>query len=304
MEQNKKISFFAPSFIEYDVGKFKNINNLSSFTSVRITGERCPLNCLHCQGTILKSMEKVKSCDELFDFAKCKKDKGCNGILLTGASNKNGSVPLKKFKDAMVRIKDELGMSIVVHSGVCVDKELAKVFSYSKVDAVMFDVVGSEKTLYEICNLSYSIDIYKRTFENLMIYNLPVVPHIVIGLHFGKIIGEENAINIISNYDISSLVFVLINPLPGTPMEYVKTPEIYRVSEIFSYAKKLIPKKPILLGCAKPKGKIRKQIEELALLNNFEGIAFPSAETIYIAEKNGYKMNFNYKCCSLYRNFF
>jgi hypothetical protein len=42
----------------------------------------------------------------------------------------------------MRRIKEELGLKILVHTGL-VDDELAKGLSWARIDAAMIDIIGS-----------------------------------------------------------------------------------------------------------------------------------------------------------------
>ena len=48
---------------------------------------------------------------------------------------------------------------------------------------------------------------------------MQVVPHIVIGLHYGRILGEARALDIVARHRVHSLVLVVVMPFyakPGT----------------------------------------------------------------------------------------
>ncbi len=60
----------------------------------------------------------------------------------------------------------------------------------------------------------------------------------------------------------------------------------------------MLPDTPLVLGCMRPKGEIRKEIDVLALKAGVDAIAFPSEEAIEYAKKKGNKINFSSYCCA------
>src|SRR3989304_297051 len=47
--------------------------------------------------------------------------------------------------------------------------------------------------------------------------SVPLVPHIVLGLHYGKLLGEWTALEMIARHRPKLVVLVVLRPLYGTP---------------------------------------------------------------------------------------
>ena len=63
------------------------------------------------------------------------------------------------------------------------------------------------------------VEDFEATLAALCATTMEVVPHIVIGLHYGRILGEPAALDIVSRHPIHSLVLVVVMPFyakPGT----------------------------------------------------------------------------------------
>ena len=61
----------------------------------------------------------------------------------------------------------------------------------------------------------------------------------------------------------------------------------------------IFPKKPLILGCARPLGAHRRETDRLAIDAGVNGIAYPSDEGYEYAEGKGFKLSFANQCCSL-----
>ncbi|HHS95047.1 MAG TPA: radical SAM protein, partial [Phaeodactylibacter sp.] len=61
----------------------------------------------------------------LFNMAKTLQAKGTEAMLISGGSMKNGQVPFLKHIPDIIRIKKELGMKIIMHTGL-VDEQMAQ----------------------------------------------------------------------------------------------------------------------------------------------------------------------------------
>ena len=88
---------------------------------------------------------------------------------------------------------------------------------------------------------------------------MEVVPHIVIGLHYGRLLGEGVALDICARHAIASLVLVVVMPFYARPGTFV-APEPTDVGRIFLAARRRLPDKPVLLGCARPAGLVQKTL--------------------------------------------
>ena len=130
---------------------------------------------------------------------------------------------------------------------------------------------------------------------------IPMVPHIVCGLHFGKIKGEGEAIKIISRLNVQQVVIVELMTIPGTPLWGLDTPKAEEIAELITEARFQMPDIPISLGCARKRGDIR--LETLAIDAGINRMALPSEEAIEHAKDLGLKIRFQKTCCSVSRDF-
>lgn len=293
----KRIKFYAPSFIHYKTPYLSS--NPTSFPAISITGGLCSLRCKHCEGRILESMTSAKTPIELLDLCLKLKRAGSKGCLITGGCLPNGSIPLRKFTSVIKKIVEELGLEVVIHTGL-LNHELAEELSEAGVSAALIDVVGSNETIREVLHLpTKRVSDYEESLKALREAGVPVIPHVVVGLHYGKLLGEFNALKIISRYDPAAVIIIVFTPIVGTPMEGVKPPDPEGVIEVIAYARKLMKRKPIALGCMKPGGEYRVKLEELAVKAGVNAVAFPSFETIQLAESIGLETSFSRECCSL-----
>ncbi len=121
------------------------------------------------------------------------------------------------------------------------------------VDTAMMDVIGAEETIREVYHLDRPVEHFEATLEALCATSMEVVPHIVIGLHYGRILGEPHALDIVSRHRIHSLVLVVIMPFYARPGTF-RTPDTSDVGRIFLEARGRIPQREVLLGCARPAG--------------------------------------------------
>ena len=186
---------------------------------------------------------------------------------------------------------------MAVHTGL-VDEEMADALSEACIDSAMVDVIGSDKTIREVYHLKASVADYEKSLVYLVDRDVKVAPHVVVGLHYGEILGEYNALEIISRYNIAALVLVVLTPLCNTPMMKVNPPSIEDMRSIFAVAREMFSSTPILLGCARPGGKYRLQLDKMALDMGINGIAYPDEGAIQYAREKGLSPIFSEYCCS------
>lgn len=292
------IHFYAPSIKSFETSEFSNKGNCQ-FIPVSITGSYCELNCGHCSAGILKTMDPATTPHGLIKIAEEHKIRGITGLLISGGSDKDGIVPLMDFLPAIKEIKERLKLKVFVHTGL-VDDKLAEGLKEAEVDSVLIDIIGSEETIREVYHLKgITTEDYEESLKSLQKYCLSISPHIVIGLHYGKIKGEFNALRIIAKYKPSSLVFVLITPLHDTPMENISLPSIEQAGNIFLMARSLLPEIPIILGCERGFGRYKAELDIAAIKAGFNGIAYPSEGIVEMAREMGLKPQFSFSCCAM-----
>lgn len=293
----REVHFYFPGMVRFETSFYVPANVLR-FPGISITGTFCKLQCEHCKGTLLRGMLYATTPEALFDVCSKIKKAGGVGCLVTGGSLEDGSVPIKEFIPTLKRIKDELGLRVVVHTGL-VNEELAKGLAYARVDAAMMDVVGSDKTIRSVLKLDKTVIDYERSLDNLKRHQVPIVPHIVVGIHYGQLLGEKRAVEIISKYRPKALVIVALMPIVDTPMKNVPPPSPVDVMRVILFARLSMPSTPITLGCARPRGALRSATDVLALKAGVNGITYPSEEVYRFAKKLGLKVIIHDSCCSL-----
>jgi len=295
VSKSKRIHFYAPSFMYYKTSYYHSSSK--DFPTISVTGRGCALKCKHCGGKVLETMYPATTPRKLFDLCEQLNGKGALGCLISGGCLPNGSVPLGKFLDVIGRVKRELALTVLVHTGM-INFHTAEALKKAKVDAALIDIIGSDETIRKIYNLDTTLNDYERSLEALDKAGINFVPHVIVGLHYGKLKGELNALRMISNYKPSALVIIAFMPIHGTEMEKVEPPKPTDIAKVTTAARLMFPKMPLALGCMRPKGKHRAEMDILAIKAGVNAIAFPEEEAIKFAEKHGYEVSFSSVCCS------
>ena len=220
------MDFYAPGLRRWQTSEWVPASP-RRFLPVSVTGSACALSCDHCQAKVLDSMMSVRAGRDLFGLAAHLREQGSEGLLVSGGSTRTGGVPLLAHLHNIRRIREELGMKVIVHSGL-VSPELAAGLAASGVDGVMLDVIGADETLRDVYHLDMTVADVDRSLELLSERRLRVIPHIVLGLHYGRFLGEYRALDIVTRYPVSALVLVVLVPLGGTPMAHVAPPPATR----------------------------------------------------------------------------
>lgn len=293
----KTITFYAPSIKRYETNELAQESHYN-FTPVSITGTWCALDCDHCKCQLLKHMRQASDSDSLFQICSDLAKRNAKGILISGGCDSDGKVPLTDYYETIHKIKNDLGLKVVVHTGI-VDDEMAEGLGYGNIDSALIDIIGDNRTIKEIYHSKVTVDDYEESLYYLNKHNVPAVPHIVIGLNYGKLAGEYNALDIIARYEIKSLVLVILTPFMNTPMQDVIPPAVEEIGEFFSRAKDVMAERPVILGCARPMGEYKIKVDRLAVDNGFDGIAFPSDGIVSYAQERDFKTHFTETCCGV-----
>jgi hypothetical protein len=291
----KKIYFYAPSFIYYKTDYY--CSSPATFPSISLTGSSCALKCKHCDGRVLNTMFPAFSPKELVNLCTRLKNEGAVGCLISGGCLPDGSVPLDRFIDAIAEIKRNLDLTVVVHTGV-VSRPIAERLKEAEVDAALIDVIGSDETIKEVYQLNVKVEDYDKSLEVLHEVGIPFVPHVLVGLHYGKLKGEFQALRMISKYKPSAVIVIALMPIHGTPMENVKPPNPEDIAKVLLSARMMLAKTPLVLGCMRPKGKHKVKTDTLAVKVGVNAIAFPTEEAIKLANSLGLETVFSSLCCS------
>jgi hypothetical protein len=292
-----ELYFFTPSLKHYESDELATPRE-ARFVPISVTGCSCGLMCDHCGGQILKSMQGVATPESLVDLGRGLARRGVAGILLTGGSDRTGVVPLRPYTDAIRSLREEHGLTVIVHTGL-VGREDALALARAGVDAAMIDVIGADETIREVYHLSATASDFEASLRALCDAGVPTAPHVVVGIHYGRIVGERRALEMISGLAIASLVIVVLSPLPGTAMEGVPPLGGAALRPLFAETRVAFPEVPLLLGCARPEGREKRGIDEAALQTGFNGIAFPADGIVAAARRLGLRPVFSSDCCAL-----
>ncbi len=290
-----EITFAVPGGRKYDTVVFTN--RQERFLNVSITDKTCSLLCDHCRGRMLAGMTPVTDPRQLLALVERLMGKGARGLLISGGCDREGSVPLDNFIPAIADIT-ATGLKVIVHTGL-VARDQAKRLKDAGVDQVLFDIIGDEDTIRQVYHLDKVPEDYYRCLESLLEVGLDVAPHIVIGLHYGKIRGEHAVLREIAQIGVDRLVLVALRNLSGTPMAGLRPVDRREVARIAAVARLICPETYISFGCARPFGKEKIVLEQHLIDAGINALAYPEEETLTYVQKRGLVFKFEEQCCSM-----
>lgn len=291
------MDFYAPGLKRWETSEWRP-QNPRRFLPVSVTGSACALQCDHCQAKVLDGMVSVRAGQDLLDLARTLQASGARGLLVSGGSGRTGEVPLLPHLWAVRRVREELGMRVVVHSGV-VSPRLAAGLAECEVDGVMLDIIGADETIREVYHLDLTVADFDRSLGLLAERGLRIIPHIVLGLHYGTFLGEHRALEMVASHRVSTLILVVLTPLVGTPMAHLPPPPVEDVVDFFATARLAVPSVPVNLGCARPMGSMKVELDHAAVDHGLNGIAYPADGVIAYAHGRGLETRLHEWCCSL-----
>ncbi len=269
-----------------------------NFPSLSVTGTSCSLKCEHCNGRLLTGMEPTLTPEVLFERCKEIKALGGEGVLISGGSNSTGHVPLDQFGEAIRRIKQELDLRVVVHTGLVTPKT-AHHLAEAQVDAAMLDIIGDADVASRVYHISDGPRKMRESLDILEEHDIPTVPHILVGLDYGRIRGEIEALQLLAQGKPAAIVVIALSPVRKSPMEKVKPPPPDVIGRIMTAARLGFQDVPVLLGCARPKGQHKIDTDFYAVRSGMNGIALISQEGVDFAKNLGLSPIFEDVCCSL-----
>ena len=292
------IRFSTPTFKEYSSTELQGCSK-NAFPAFSITAGACALMCDHCQAKILEPMIPATSPDMLDQKVR---DlvllQDLQGFLLSGGSNRRNEIKYERYYPIIEGLKRDFPyLKIAIHSAL-LDEPRAKMMESAGVDTAMMDVIGAQETIRDVYHLDRSVDDFEATLAALCSTSMEVVPHIVVGLHYGEILGEANALDIISRHDVHALVLVVIMPFYAKSGTFI-TPSTHDVGRTFLEARKRLPDRQVLLGCARPPGMHKRVTDAYAIMAGLDGIAFPADGAVAVAEQIGRAFHQEHACCSI-----
>ncbi len=298
LSRQRMVRFSTPTFKEYESSELQSCGK-NSFPAFSITAGGCALMCDHCEARILEPMipaikpevldRKVRQLIETEDL---------QGFLLSGGSNKRNEIRYSRFYPVVEQLKRDFPhLRIAIHTALT-DEGGAKEMEAAGVDVAMLDIIGAEETIRDVYHLDRPVEDFESTLAALCATSMQISPHIVIGLHYGRILGEENALDILSRHDTKALVLVVIMPFYAKPGTFA-TPDTTEVGRIFLEARRRLPDRQLLLGCARPPGMHKRVTDAYAVMAGLDGIAFPADGAVAVADLTGRPFHQAHACCSI-----
>ncbi|OOG22498.1 radical SAM protein [Thioalkalivibrio denitrificans] len=292
------VHFYTPTFKSYQTSELKDCGK-SAWPAVSVTGGDCKLQCDHCKAKILEPMIPARTPEDLWREVNGLIEDGARGMLLTGGSNHRNEVEYDDYYSTIRRIKDEFpDFRIALHTAL-VNDDIARSMEQAGIDAAMMDVIGAQDTITQVYHLRRSVEDFEATLESLVRTDMKVVPHIVIGLHYGRLLGEWNALEMIRRHLPDAVVLVVVMPFYAPENRPFVNPDTGAVGGFFMDARKALPETPLLLGCARPPGMAKQQIDAYAVMAGLNGIAHPADGVVELAARLERRIRVTPACCSI-----
>ena len=275
------------------------------FPSISVTGNECALECAHCDKKYLSGMKHILDNENLRNYLLDLSKNGGTGILLSGGCKADGSVPLLNYLDVIKEIKKETDLIINTHTGL-LNEKTAKKLAEANVDIVSFDINMDEDIIRDIYHLNKNLNDYKLAIELLKKYDLNIVPHICIGLYYGELHKELESIKFIKENNINPSLIVLIALIPpkNSPISF-KRPIPQDIAKVIALIRFVFPNTEISLGCMRPRGEIKADLEKYAIKAGITRIEIPSKTTIKWLKQVNPEINLKFysACCSIPREY-
>ena len=279
----------------------KIYNPSKKFPAISVTGTECALGCEHCNKKYLKGMKKVLNNKDLEHFLMDLHEKNGVGALISGGSELDGSVPLLNFLDTIKKVKNETNLIINTHTGL-LNEETAKKLTEAGVDIVSFDINMDLDVVRNIYHLDIDLEEYKKAIELLKKNNLNIVPHICVGLYYGKLHKEIETIKFIKEILINPSLIVVIALIPPKNSKFkFETPQPEAIAKVIAMIRFIFPDTEISLGCMRPRGSIKTEIEKYAIRAGINRIEIPSKDTLKWLKNQNSETQFKFfsACCAI-----
>jgi len=267
------------------------------FPPISITGDRCQLMCDHCRGRYLRGMTPAPEPGTLRRIATRLEREGATGLLISGGSQEDGSIPLDPFIDTIRWIKESTSLRVNLHTGL-LDRDQAGALVDAGVDAFSVDLVQGEEVLSDLMHLKVPKRRYADTLSLLLESGARrVVPHICVDLPGSRTEHELDALGLISRLDVTALVVLAFVSTPGTP--FAGRPS--SSERLISFVREAVDRLevPVVLGCMRPRG--RPEVDVRCVEEGAAALAVPSARTVAMLRDQGYRVRRHHWCCALYR---
>lgn len=249
-----------------------------------LTGGQCALDCAHCGGHYLGGMRPIWEAEP----------DGSTSCLVSGGCDPQGRVPVLAHLDRVRAWRP--GRRMNWHVGFVSEDEMQTIAPL--VDVVSFDFVGDDRTIGEVYGLEKTVADYEATYRLLRRY-APTLPHVTIGLRGGELGHELAALERLQALGADGLVLLVFMPTPGTRYADRQPPSPEAAAGILAEARLRFPRVPLYLGCMRPKGRYREELDPLAVRAGLNVMVSPSRAAREAAARLGLRAHKMRECCVL-----
>ena len=247
-----------------------------------LTGRECGLNCAHCGGHYLKGMRPIWEAEP----------DGAPSCLISGGCDPAGRVPVLAHLDRVRAWRQ--GRRLNWHVGLITEAEMAAIAPLA--DVVSFDLVGDDETIREVYGLDRTVQDYVETYRLIRRY-ARTLPHITVGLRGGAMGHEWPALELLEEMGADGLVFLVLIPTPGTRYADRLPPSPAAVADLLAEARLRFPATPIHLGCMRPRGVYRDELDPLAVQAGVNLVVSPARYARKLAAELGLAGRRMRECC-------
>jgi hypothetical protein len=249
-----------------------------------LTGRECALECAHCGGHYLSGMRPIWETEP----------DGSTSCLISGGCDPSGRVPVLAHLDRVRAWRQ--GRTMNWHVGFVSEREIEAIAPL--VDVVSFDFVGDDDTIREVYGLGRTVDDYVQTYSLLRRY-ARTLPHVTIGLRGGELGHELHAFDRLQDLGVDGLVLLVFIPTAETRYAKSQPPSPTIVADLISEARLRFPGAPLYLGCMRPKGTYRDELDPLAVQAGVNVLVSPSRPARQMAAELGLRGRKMRECCVL-----
>jgi uncharacterized radical SAM superfamily protein len=249
-----------------------------------LTGQECALDCAHCGGHYLSGMRPIWETEP---------DRSTS-CLISGGCDPNGRVPVLAHLDRVRAWRQ--GRTMNWHVGFVSEREMEAIAPL--VDVISFDFVGDDETIHQVYGLDQTVDDYVQTYCLVRRY-ARTLPHVTIGLRGGELGHELAAFELLQDLGVDGLVLLVFIPTPGTRYAERQPPSPSVVADLLAEARLRFPGGPLYLGCMRPKGPYRDELDPLAVRAGVNVLVSPSRPARELAAELGLTARQMRECCVL-----
>jgi uncharacterized radical SAM superfamily protein len=249
-----------------------------------LTGQQCALDCAHCGGHYLGGMRPIWEAEP----------DASTSCLISGGCDPMGRVPVLAHIERVRAWRHDRTMNW--HVGFVSEQEMEAIAPL--VDVVSFDFVGDDRTIQEVYGLERTVDDYVRTYRVLQRF-ARTLPHVTIGLRGGELGHELAALELLQELGVDGLVLLVFVPTPSTRYADRLSPSPTAVADLLAEARLRFPDVPLYLGCMRPKGRYRNELDPLAVQAGINVLVNPSRPARQMAADLGLAARESRECCVL-----